>query len=69
MLSTAISTLHENGQKKIVSRNGIFNITAGQYLQAMWASDSTDVELQRNSATAFAPATPSVTLSIVQVSQ
>ena len=67
--STAISTLHENGQKKIVSRNGIFNITAGQYLQAFWASSSTDVELQHNAATAFAPETPSVTLSIVQVSQ
>ena len=67
--STIISTLHENGQKKVMSRNGIFSITAGQYLQAFWASDDTDVELQHNAATAFAPATPSVTLSIIQVSQ
>lgn len=67
--STIISTLHENGQKKVVSRNGIFNITAGQYLQAMWASDDTDVTLKNTAATAFAPSTPSVTLSIIQVSQ
>ena len=67
--STIISTLHENSEKKIISRNGIFSITAGQYLQAFWASDSTNVELQHNAATAFAPATPSVTLSIIQVSQ
>ena len=67
--STIISIMHENGQKKVISRNGIFSITAGQYLQAFWASDDTDVELQHNNATAFAPATPSVTLSIIQVSQ
>ena len=67
--STIVSTLHENHQKKIASRNGIFSITAGQYLQAFWASDDTNVELQHNAATAFAPETPSVTLSIIQVSQ
>jgi len=67
--STIVSTLHENGQKKVVSRNGIFNITAGQYLQAFWASDDTDVTLSHGAATAFAPAQPSVTLSIIQVSQ
>ena len=65
--STIISTLHENGQKKIVSRNALFTMNAGDYLQAMWATDDTTAWLENNTATAFAPSTPSVTLSIVEV--
>ena len=65
--STIITTLHENGQKKIASRNGLFTVSAGDYLQAMWATDSTAAWLEDNTATSFAPATPSVTLSIVEV--
>ena len=65
--STIISTVHENGQKKVVSRNGLFTVSAGDYLQAMWAVDDTTAFLENNSATAFAPSTPSVTLSIAEV--
>jgi len=64
--STIISTLHENGQKKIASRNGLFTMNAGDYLQAMWATDNTAAWLEHTNATSFAPATPSVTLSIVE---
>lgn len=38
------------------------------YLQAMWASDSTNVTLAAAAATAFSPAGPSALLSITQVS-
>ena len=65
--STIISTLHENGQKKIASRNGIFKLSAGDYLQAMWAVNDTALWLEHNSATSFAPSTPSVTMSILEV--
>ena len=64
--STIISTLHENGQKKIASRNGLFTVSAGDYLQAMWATDDVAAWLENNTATSFAPSTPSVTLSIVE---
>ena len=64
--STIITTLHENGQKKIASRNGLFTVSAGDYLQAMWAVDNTAAWLEQTNATSFAPATPSVTLSIVE---
>jgi hypothetical protein len=64
--STIITTLHENGQKKIASRNGLFTVSAGDYLQAMWATDDVASWLENNTATSFAPSTPSVTLSIVE---
>lgn len=64
--STIITTLHENGQKKIASRNGLFTVSAGDYLQAMWATDDVAAWLENNTATSFAPSTPSVTLSIVE---
>ena len=62
-------TLATNDHKRTLSKAGIFDITAGDYLQAMWAVDDTDLDLHPEAATAFAPATPSATLSIIQVSQ
>ena len=62
-------TLASNDHKRTLSKAGIFEITAGDYLQAMWAVDDTDLDLSPEAATAFAPATPSATLSIIQVSQ
>jgi hypothetical protein len=65
--SGIISTVHENGQRKVVTRNGIFSFSAGDYLQAMWAVDDTDLYIEPESATAFAPATPSVTMTINEI--
>lgn len=39
------------------------------YVEAMWASDSTDVILSATAATAFSPAGPSAILTITQVDQ
>lgn len=62
-------TIASNDHKRTLSKAGIFEITAGDYLQAMWAVDDLDLDLHPEAATAFAPATPSATLSIIQVSQ
>mgnify|MGYP001165635424 FL=1 len=67
--SGIISTSHENGQKKVIARNGTFTVSAGDYLQAVWAVDDTDLWLEHENASAFAPAVPSSTISILQVSQ
>lgn len=67
--SGIVSTAHENGQKKVIARNGMFTVNAGDYLQAMWAVDDTNLWLEHENASAFAPAVPSSTISIVQVSQ
>lgn len=61
------NTLHQNGATMIVSRTQIFNVNAGDYLEAYWAADSTNGSLQHHAANAFAPATPASTLSISRI--
>ena len=65
--STMKNSLHNNGATLVVSRSSIFTFNAGDYLEAMWAVDSTSGSLKAFSATAFAPATPAATLSITRV--
>ncbi len=65
--STMKNSLHNNGATLVVSRSSIFTFSAGDYLEAMWAVDSTAGSLQAFLATAFAPATPAATLSITRV--
>ena len=65
--STMKNSLHSNGSTLVVSRSSIFTFAAGDYLEAMWAVDSTSGSLQAFAATAFCPATPAATLSITRV--
>lgn len=65
--STMVTTLHNNGQKKIISRSGVFDVNADDYLQSMFAVSSTDGSLSTTAATAFCPASPSVTLSVAEL--
>lgn len=67
--STMKISLSSATDTRVVSRSGIFSLTANDYVEACWATDSdyTKVELTANSATAFCPATPSVTLSIYRI--
>lgn len=65
--STMKNSLHSNGSTLVVSRSSIFTFAAGDYLEAMWAVDSTAGSLQAFAATAFCPATPAATLSITRV--
>lgn len=66
--STMLHTLKANDARRVVSRDGIFSVTAGDYLEAIFAVDDTGLELDGTAATAFAPAAPSVTISISQIS-
>ena len=61
------NTLHQNGATMIVSRTQIFNVDAGDYLEAYWATDNTKGSLQHHAATAFSPATPASTLALSRV--
>ena len=65
--STMKSALHQNDAVLVVSRTAIFNFSAGDYLEAMWAVDSTNGSLHSTSATSFAPAAPSSTISITRL--
>lgn len=62
------ATLHDNGQTKPVTKGAIFTVEAGDYLEAYWATDDhTVASLEAFAATAFAPATPSVSISIHRI--
>lgn len=67
--STIKVSLHNNGGTIVMSRSAIFNFAAGDYLQAYWATDDAAVSLDASAATAFAPATPSVILTVTRLRQ
>lgn len=67
--SGMVHTLESNNHRRTISRSGIFDVNSGDYLQAMWATNDTDLDLHGLAASAFAPAIPSATLSVIQVSQ
>ena len=60
--STMRITLHDNGEAKTIARAAIFEVSAGDYLEAMFAVDSLDTSLEAYAAESFCPAVPSVTL-------
>lgn len=65
--STIVASLHNNGATLVVSRTAIFSVSAGDVLNVMWATDRTNGYLHAHAATAYAPAAPSVTLSIHRI--
>jgi hypothetical protein len=65
--STMKNALHQNGSVLVVSRSAIFDVNAGDYLEAMWAVDSTSGFLDATTATAFAPAAPASTIAITRL--
>ena len=65
--STIKAALHQNTATTVVSRSAIFNISADDYLEVMWAVDSTNGFLDNHAATSFAPSTPSATLAITRI--
>ena len=67
--STIVASLKNNGDTTVVSRTAIFQITAGDYLEVGWATTSTSSYLEAHAATAYAPASPSATLSITRLRQ
>lgn len=52
-----------------VSRSMFFSLNAGDYIEAMWATNDTNVTLEAAASTAFAPATPSAIMTVSQISQ
>ena len=65
--NTIIYALHQNDATQVVSRGAKFDVSAGDYLQVMWAVDSTSGYLDASAATAFSPAAPATTLHITRL--
>lgn len=51
------------------SRSVFFSLDADDYIELMWASDSTNVTLDTIASTAFAPAAPACILTVDQIQQ
>jgi hypothetical protein len=67
--STIKVTMSGNGHYLVMSRSAAFPMSAGSYLQAMWAVDDTSLWIDAPTATAFAPSSPAVTLAITRLRQ
>jgi len=65
--STMRNSLHQNHATLVVSRSVKVDFSAGDYLQVMWAVDSTNGTLDASAATAFAPSAPATTLNITRM--
>ena len=61
------NTLHQNGSTLVVTKSAILQLSAGDYIEVIWATDSTTGYLEAVAATAFAPATPSATISMARL--
>jgi hypothetical protein len=65
--STIKHSIKDSGESKVVSRSGIFTVSDGDYLEAMYAVTNTALRIQGSAATAFSPAAPSATIVISEV--
>ena len=61
------NTLHQNGSTLVVTKSAILQLSAGDYIEVMWATNNINGYLEAVAATAFAPATPSATISMVRL--
>ena len=67
--SSMVNSLDTNNHRQTINRSGLFSLTSGQYLQWMWSTNDLDLDLHGTAASAFGPAVPSATVTIVQVAQ
>lgn len=65
--STMVAALHQNNATTVVSRAIAFEVSAGDYLEAMWATTNAAGYLQATPATAFSPVAPAATLTITRL--
>jgi len=65
--NTIVYSLHQNDATVVVSRAAKYDVAAGDYLQVMWAVDSTSGFLDASNATLFSPSAPATTLHITRM--
>lgn len=67
--TSRIQTLALNGGYTDVRISEFLSLQANDYIELMWAADSTSISLKAAAATAFAPAAHSVRASLTQIQQ
>ena len=65
--STMVHSIKDSGLSATISRSGIFQVEAGDYIEAMYAVTDTGLVIQGSAATAFSPISASATMNVVEV--
>ena len=67
--SARIASITLNNGYVVVTINEVLSLLANEFIEVMYASDSTNVSIATVAATAFAPAAPAVILAVTQTEQ
>lgn len=67
--SARVASITLNNGYLVVTLNEVASLQAGDFIEIMYASDSTAVSIATVAATAFAPAAPAVILAVTQTEQ
>jgi hypothetical protein len=67
--SARIASITLNNGYVVVTLNEVCSLMAGDFIEVMYAADSTNVSIATVAATAFAPAAPAVILAVTQTEQ
>lgn len=67
--SARVASITLNNGYLVVTLNEVASLLAGDFIEIMYASDSTAVSIATVAATAFAPAAPAVILAVTQTEQ
>jgi hypothetical protein len=65
--TTRVVTITGNGNFQTFSATYDVSLAAGDYIRLMWAADDTNITLDAIAASAFAPAAPSIIVTITQI--
>jgi hypothetical protein len=67
--SARVASITLNNGYLVVSLNEVYSLVAGDFIEVMYAADSTNISIATVAATAFAPAAPAVILAVTQTEQ
>lgn len=67
--SARVASIALNGGYIVVTLSEVFSLLVNDYIEIMYASDSTAMSISTVAATAFAPAAPAVILAVTQTEQ
>lgn len=65
--STMVHSVKNSGESKVITRSGIFEVDADDYLEAYFAVTDTGLTIDGSAATVFAPAAPSASIVISEL--
>lgn len=67
--SARVASITLNGGYLVVTLSEVYSLLAGDFIEVMYAADSTNISISTVAATAFAPAAPAVILAVTQTEQ